>query len=538
MKRWRSVAGATAACLTWAVVPVSAAAPQVHAITDVRIVVAPGQTIENGTVVVRDGVIAAVGSDVAVPEDARVWERSDLTVYPGLIEPYATRSWPDKAASDDEPSPGAHGNEMVRPERSMATYGIEESQAKRLREAGFTTAVVAPKEGIFRGRSAVMNLGAGKANANLLIPDFAHNLSFATNSFGEGYPVSLMGAIALIRQTIMDTRWHGEAWRAYEANPAQKRPQRNAAWAALAGVAAGSETLVVDTEEPLNALRAGRLAREFGLDVQLVGSGKEYRWLDEIVALDTPILLPLSFPDVPNVPADGEPDDPSLSLEDLRHWDEAPTNPKALLDAGATIAFTSHGLDDPKTVLTKAYLAIDRGGLTADEALAALTVTPAALLGISGTAGTVEVGKMANLLIAEGDLFVEEPSLREVWVDGERFEIKEAKPPEIEPAGIWDLTVLTPDGQKLPATLTIEGTVPDLSGTISSPSGDVDLDSASVSGKRLEISFNGASYGMPGTIELHLEIEGNSGTGSGTIPDGSNFSVKGTRTPKEPEVSS
>lgn len=516
-----------------AAMPAFAAGPGVHAITGVRIVTAPGITVEDGTIVIRDGVIEAAGAAVAIPPDARLWEKSELTVYPGLIEPYAVRSWPKN--DQDDAADGAHSNAMVRPERNTALLGVEAGTAKKLRGAGFTTAVVSAEDGIFRGWSSILNLGEGRPSDNLLKGTHAHNVSFESNSFGDGYPSSLMGTIALIRQTLLDARWHEKAWRAYKAAPGQARPEMNSALASLAQVANGNDLVVFEGEDVLTLLRAGDIIREFGLNAHLVGTGREYQWRDEIAALGTPVLLPLNLPDLPEVPDDADDDDLSASLEDLRHWDEAPGNAKSLLEAGVTVAFTTFGLDNPKKLLSNAYLAIDRGELTADEALASLTTTPARLLGISDRAGTIEVGKMANLVIAEGDLFTEKPRLREVWIDGKRFEIKEIEPAEIEPAGTWNLTVTTGDGETIPAVLTISGKVPDLSGTVSSPTGDVELESVEVSGSTLEVSFSGASYGMQGSIELSVEVDGDSASGSGTTPDGS-FTVKGTRTAQEPEA--
>ncbi len=505
--------------------------PAVHALTDVRIVVAPGQTIEKGTVVIRDGVIVAVGADVAPPADARIWEHTDLTVYPGLIDAYVERSWPRK--KDDEAADGGHENALVRPERAITVHGVDDGTAKKLREAGFTTVAVAPEDGLFRGRSAILNLGDGGPDQNLLRASHAQNVTFATTGgFGNGYPGSLMGSVALFRQTLLDARWQEKAWSAYSANPAQKRPPMNTALAALADVAGGRELVVLEGDDALDALRSASMIGEFGLKAHLVGSGDEYKWLDEVAAIGVPLIVPLNLPDLPDPPKE---DDMVLSLEELRHWDQAPGNPKALLDAGVTVALTAHGLDDPKKILSNLWQATDRGGLSADEALALVTTAPAGLLEISDRAGTVAKGKMANLVVVEGDLFTEKPKVREVWVDGHRFEIKESKPAEIEPAGTWNLTVTTGDGQTLPAVMVLTGDAANLSGTISDPDGNqVPLSSASVSGMRLEIVFDGTAYGMPGDIEFTMDIEGDSGSGSGTSPAGE-FTIKGQRS-ETPEV--
>jgi hypothetical protein len=504
--------------------PASSGGPEVYALTDVRIVVAPGQEIENGTIVLRDGVIVAVGADVTAPADARILERTDLTAYPGLIDAYVESSWPVQPDGDLEE--GSHPNPLVRPERAMAAHGLPEAAAGKLREAGFTTAAVSPKEGIFRGSSAVLNLGQGGVSANLLEARHAQNVTFASTSRGGGYPTSLMGSVALFRQTLLDTLWQQQAWSAYESDPAQARPPLDRAYSELLEVARGKELVVLEGDSALDTLRNGALVQEFGLRAQLVGSGNEYRWLDEVSALGLPLIVPVNFPELPRVT---ETDDLSTSLEDLRSWDQAPGNLRSLLDRGNTIAVTSHRLDEPGKVLENLHAAIERGGLDETQALAALTTEPARLLGIDNRAGTLEVGKMANLVLVAGDLFADKPEIREVWIDGNRFEIKTSEPATIEPAGTWDLTVTTEDGQTLAATLTLEGMVASLSGSISEPSGGVvALSAASVSGDRLEVEFEGTSYGLPGPIEFFLDIEGDSGAGSGTTSAGS-FTIKATR---------
>ncbi len=222
-----------------------------------------------------------------------------------------------------------------------------------------------------------------------------------------------------------------------------------------------------------------------------------------------------------------------MDLDDLRHWDEAPSNPQRLLAAGLTVALTTHGLAEPKQLHANLARAIE-AGLTADQALAALTTTPAALLGIADRAGTVSAGKMANLVVVDGELFTKETKVREVWIDGRRYEVKESKPPEVEPAGTWELVVLTGDGQQIPAMLELRGEAPSLEGTISAMGQSIELSSADVSGSSLEVSFDGTGFGIPGTISFTLEISGDEASGPGMSPGGP-FTISGTRTAR-PEV--
>ena len=513
---------------------VAAWQPKVHALVGVRIVTEPGKVIESGAVVMRDGIVEAVG-DVTPPADARVWRVEDvaLTVYPGLIEPYSVRSWPEPKEKDKGPQApqGGHANALVRPERDMALYAADESAAKKLREAGYTTAAVAPKEGLLRGRSAVLNLGDGSVQKNLLRADWAQNVTLKPmpggGDDGAQYPGSLMGAVALFRQTLLDTRWYERSQAAYRRRPAQARPEFSSALAALGPVVAGKQPVVIETENVLDTLRASALVRELGLTALLVGNGEEYKRLAEVRSTGLPHLLPLAFPKAPKAAAT---DDLTVDLDALRDWDLAPGNPKQLIATGLPVAFTSHRLEDPKKLYESLHRAMERG-LTAEEALAAMTTVPARLLGLLDRAGTIAPGKLANLVVVEGDLFVEKPKIREVWIDGERYEVKESKPPEAQPAGTWELTATTSDGQQVPVVLKLTGEPSSLGGTVEAMGSTAELASASISGKSLKLEFDGTPFGFPGRIDMTLEIAGDAATGSGDGPAGA-FTVSGSRTAK------
>ena len=526
MRRWIACA-ALLACAGAA--PTAAELPRVHALTGARIVIEPGRVIDTGTVVLRDGVIEAVGPDVSAPADATTWELDGMTVYPGLIESYLPRSRPDSPG--ESPRQGAHANPLVRPAHRVTSYAGHEETARKLREAGFTTALAAPAEGIFRGSGALMNLGDGAPADNLLGDGFGQFAALQRSD--GGYPQSLMGVIALLRQTLLDAAWYGEAHHRYREAPDQPRPPFDSSLAALGGVSAGEELIVFETGDAVDTLRLAGLVDELGLDAWVVGNGEEYKWLAQIAEAGLPHLLPVAFPEDPKVPDE---DDLTVKLADLRHWDQAPANPGRLLETGLTVAFTSHGLPEPKQLHANLGRALERG-LTADQALAGLTTTPARMLGIADRAGTVSAGKMANLVVVEGGLFSAETKVRELWIDGNRYEIKETRPPEVEPAGSWQLTVETPDGQQIPVSLVLEGEAPSLEGTVAAMGSEpLALSSAEVSGTTVEVSFDSAGLGMPGTITFILEISGERAEGNGTSPSGP-FTISGSRTAR-PEVTS
>lgn len=501
--------------------------PRVHALTDVRIVVSPEQEIAAGTVVLRDGIIESVSAESTdVPPDARIWSGEGLTVYPGLIEPYAVLPWPE--TDEDERPQGGHENFLVQPQRDMTSYGFDEDLAEDLRAAGFTAAVVAPQPGLFRGRSIFVSLGEGSVRENLLGREIAQNVTLGTQA-EDGYPGSLMGSIALFRQTLLDATWYRNARVAYQRNPAQSRPLFDHSLEALAAAAAGEERIVFESSDLLDTLRTVELSRELGLKAWLVASGEEYKRARKLVESGMPVLVPVDFPDAPEPEDDG---DLTIDLAELRHWDQAPDNPRALLEAGSTIAFTSHRLSQPADLHGHLETTVSRG-LEPAAVLAALTTTPARLLGVSHQMGTVEAGKVANLVVVEGDLFVDKPKIRGVWVDGNHFPVREIEPPEIDPAGTWSLEVDAGEVGRLSVSLELIGKPESLEGFITTPGGRSPLTSVIVSGKSLE-----AVYESPilGTVTFNLSGSDDSLSGNGTSDRGT-FKVKARRTSKpEPEV--
>ncbi|MDY7094287.1 MAG: amidohydrolase family protein [Acidobacteriota bacterium] len=394
-----------------------AEAPAVWALTHARVVTAPGRVLDDATVVIRDGLIEAVGTGLQAPPDARIEDFSGLTVYPGLIDAYAERSWPEES----HPPQGSHDNPQVRPERDLALYGHDAGFAKQRRKAGITTALVASAEGVLRGSSALINLGDGGLEHNLLLGAAAQHASLEAAE-GRDYPNSTMGAVALARQSFLDARWYRRARAAWEADPGQPRIPYSRSLEAL-GPAAHGESPVFFTASDVNAVgRAADLATELNLQAVLVGNGHEYQQLPALQAAGFPLILPLSFPEAPEVGDEGPA--AAVALAELRHWDQAAANPARVLGAELTIAFTTHGLDKPAKIFPALAKAREHG-LTEDQILAAWTTVPARLLGLEDRLGTLDAGKWANLLVVEGELWTDEPKLQEVWIDGRRYSLED-----------------------------------------------------------------------------------------------------------------
>jgi hypothetical protein len=503
----------------------------VHALTQVRIVQGPGRLVERGTVVIRDGIIEAVGASVVPPPDARIWEMDSLTVYPGLIDLAVPVSPADGGKGDGEKAgvePLGHELEVVTPERVLAdALTLEDSDREARRGQGFTTVRALPRGGTFRGQAALVNLGDGSLNRNLLRRSAGQVIAFTGNK-GYAYPHSTMGVTAVIRQTFYDTRWYDEAHEVYAAHPVgRERPPTNLALAALSTALAERQPLVLVTGDVLDLLRAGELEREFGISFQFVGSGQEYKRIDEMKRVARSLVIPVSFPETPSVADPGSALD--VTLEALRAWDEAPANAVRLHEAGVTFAFTAHGLKDVGSFGKNVGRAIE-AGLPPDVALAAVTTVPAGMTGLADRLGSLDAGKIANLTVTEGDLFAEDTKVRAVWIDGDRYPVEEIKPPEGDPRGTWEM-VATAAADTYPFTLVLGGEVGSLNAVITLLGREGGAD-ATQSGTSVIVRFDATSFGVPGVIRFSFEVSGDSARGSGQSPDGEGFTLSGTRTAK------
>ncbi|PZR75957.1 MAG: amidohydrolase [Chthoniobacterales bacterium] len=444
--------------------------PRLHALTNARIVTAPGKIIEKGTILIRDGLIVEAGPDVKIPPEARVWDLAGKTIYPGFIDSYSRLGLPETlqpepVRSDVDPddpnakpkeipresAKGMHSwNPRVTPERKAADHlNLDKKATRKFRDLGFTSALVVPGRGIFRGSSALINLQEADVDSMVVAPLVAQHIAFDFDREGDrGYPNSLMGAIALVRQSYLDASWYQAAQDAYKKSPATtERPETNASLAALADQSQHNPA-IFETEDELDLLRALRIADEFKLKPMLLGNGYEYRVRKALAEKKTPIILPLDFPKAPEIerPAQAL----EYRLDELQHWDRAPSNPARLAEAGIPFAFTTQKLEKPeKEFWSRVRLAVRRG-LSKDAALAALTTTPAEMFGVADRLGTIAPGRMANLVVASGDLFGEEARILTTWVDGHYYDVEQGADRDVR--GTWEITA---EGKTLP--LIVEG---------------------------------------------------------------------------------
>ena len=397
--------------------------PGLHALVGGTVVTPEGERA--ATVVVRSGKFAAIGEGVAVPEGARVWDVKGKRLYAGLVEPW----WEVDPGGEKE---GPHWNPAVRPERRVADgYSLGGDDLEARRKLGFTVANLLPKDGIFRGQASIVLLRDGGRGEQVIVPSSGQVVDLARRT--GGYPRSLMGSVALVRQTFSDAAWYRSAAAAHAANPAEiKRPATDASLAAIDLQA----PVLWRARDESSFARIARLAGEFELKPALLGNGYEYRQAQAVASFGDRLFVPLNFPKRPSI------EDAVAALDyalaDLEHWEFAPSNPAFLAKQKVEFGFTAHGLEDKGAKFWEnVRLAVERG-LPAGQALASLTSRPAKVLGIGDRCGAVAPGLFANLIIADGDLFTDKDAkIEATWVDGLPYEFPKVHDPDA--SGVWEV---------------------------------------------------------------------------------------------------
>jgi imidazolonepropionase-like amidohydrolase len=497
--------------------------PAVHALKNLTIVTAPGKKIDKGTIVIRDGIIRSVGAAVAIPADAREWDCTGLTAYAGMIDLYSGYGQPKPPKSQpgtqtaphtESPRGTNYWNANIRSDYSAADNFLPEKElGEKLRAEGFTTVLSVPVQGLIKGTSALVNIGDGAANDQIIAEELFQHSTLQPSGSLDAYPNSLMGRIALMRQTVIDAQWYANAQRTYAKNPDQQRPESNNALAALEEVVAGKQRIMFETTDEHNALRAFAIAKEFKLLPIILGSGYEYRRLNEIKAINAPFIIPVNFPDPPYV--DTPEDAMNAGYEELRHWDFASENPARMKKAGVVFALTAYQLKDPDQFRAMVKTAIDCG-LKADDALAAVTTIPASIVGMEKQLGTIETGKIANIILTDGDLFSNKSKIRETWIDGVRYKVQSL--PETDIRGTWSFNA---PGKIDSAMVEISGSTDKPSAQLQYGTKKVKIGSLAVAQKLVNFSVAGDSIGMPGVIRFSGTISEKSMSGIVEYPDGS-----------------
>src|SRR5215213_5289717 len=495
-----------------------------YAITNARIVTVSGPVIERGTVVIRNGLIAAAGANVNAPSDARVIDGAGLTVYPGLIDSYTNLALPEAAPA---PSPGGGGGggffllqqQQTRPPsgpNSTQPAGLQPevmiedvirpggTEIESWRSAGVTSALTSPRSGIWMGQSALINLSGETPQQMVVRSPVAMHVGFTPLRTGT-YPGSLMGVFSTLRQMMLDAQRYRDSMQVYERNPrGTRRPETDRSLLALIPVLDGRMPVVMLANSEREINRALDLASEFKLKLIVAGGREADQVADRLAQQNVPVLLSLNLPrrTTAAMPeADPEP------LRVLRERVEAQKTAGKLAKVGVRFGFQSGSMTNSSDLLSNANKTIENG-LQPLDALRAFTIWPAEILGVKDQLGSIEVGKIANLTVTRGDLFDRNSRIAHVFIDGRPVDLRPASPGQGRNtlAGTWTVIVNLSQGDRT-ISLTLQQEGERLTGSISGPLGAGEISNGSASNTG-EVRF---------TVSVNVEGQTKEATFTGTL---------------------
>ncbi|MDV6317096.1 amidohydrolase family protein [Idiomarina sp. HP20-50] len=397
--------------------------PSLTAIQNATIITEPGKSFTNATLVIEDGLIQSIERNNRAPAGARVIDGTGYTIYPGFIDPYS--SYGIKVSNEQTPSHmpiynneregGNAANDAIHSQkRWFSEFKTNSDDANKWISQGFTSVQSANLDGVFQGQAVTVSLADKIANDVIYQSEAKQFGSFDKGSSQQQYPSSLMGSIALVRQTLSDADWYETAY----GKQAYDQPvEFNAALDSLTDIEKTGIVFNVNNEKSL--LRADDVFDQFNVPAVYVASGYEYARLNAVKEAASTLIVPLDFPAAPDVAGvDGHLD---VDLADLRHWERAPSNPGVLAQAGVDFALTLHDLEKAESFWPNLRKAV-KHGLSEEKALASLTTIPAQIAGVEDKAGKLAQGYMADFIMVKGDLFAD-GTIQSVWLQGEEKQL-------------------------------------------------------------------------------------------------------------------
>jgi len=488
------------------------------ALTNAKIYITPTEIINGGTLLFRKGKVVAVGKSVNLPKNTVVMDISGKSIYPSFIDIYSIFGVekPEKVKSEgrsaefDTSREGFYWNDHIMPENDAVTkFEYDDTVAKTLREAGFGVVNSHIRDGIARGTGVLVALNGSGNDGDRIIDDrsaqyFSFEKSIAKK---QSYPTSLMGAMALLRQMYYDADWYAKG-NIKTKDRSLEALNKNKPLVQIFGA-----------DDKGNVVRADGIGDAFGIQYAILGGGDEYERVADIKATNAQLILPLNFPDAYDV------SDPFASgyvnLRDMRHWNQAPANPKILADNDITFSFTLYDLKSPADFKEKLMKAIAYG-LPKTKALAALTTVPSQILGKSNEIGSLQKGSYANFLVTSGDVFDKETLLYENWVQGNKHVVNDLALKDIR--GEYDLNVsghtfkLSIKGEAGSPKVEVKHDTAKLKSKFSYSDGWMALSFATKDGKE--------NYRMTGLVNQASEEL----NGKAVLPDGSETTFKTVKT--------
>ena len=501
----------------------SARVTPTYAIVNCKIIPVTGSPIEKGIIIIRDGLIESLGPQgkISIPEDAEIIKAEGLFAYPGLIDAHTNlflelpKQEPRTPGTRRTSTAGPRQKEKAQHPDLMAVKLLKskKTDVAGLHRVGITTVLVVPERGIYAGQSVLLNVNGVKAEPMVIKTPVALHVNFTTAS--GTYPSSLMGTMAFLRQSFLDTEHYSSHKSQFsKSSRGLKRPEYNPFLEALAPYVVEKSPVFFNCANLEDIKRALGLIKEFKLNGFLTGANEAWRVADLLIKnAKVPLLVSLNF----------KPPKTSIYVhqgEELKKKAEEeiyPANAANLHKKKLTFALTSQGLKKPEDIPKNVQKAV-KAGLPKKEALKAMTIIPAKFLGVSSFLGSLEPGKIANIILTSGEIFDEKTRVERVFVDGIAFEIKKPakgeKPTKVNIAGKWSATVSSPMGE-LETILEIEQDGNEISGSISSNMGKWEIREGILSGNELALSISATIMGE--TMDLAFSGTAEKDSIEGTI---------------------
>ena len=473
--------------------------------TNAKIYSSHNTTIENGSMVVKDGKIVQIGKSVEIPKNSTIIDLEGKSIYPSFIDIYSKFGVkaPERK-SGDRRSPqynntrkGYYWNDHIRPEQNaIEFFKYDDRKAKELIKNGFGAVNTHLSDGIIRGKGVLIALTDSGDSNNIIDDNSTQYLSLSKSvTSSQSYPSSIMGVFALLKQVYFDAEWYSKGLSKTNDKSLEALNENK------------NLIQIFEAKNKINSLRIDKIGDEFDIQYVLLGGGDEYERIEEIKATNASYILPVNFPDAYDVEDTYSAN--ILQLSDMREWNQKPTNPSHLEKNNIVFAITLDGLKSPNNLKENIIKAIDHG-LTKEKALEALTSIPAKLIGRNDVLGYLKKDYLANFLITSGEIFDNNTVIYENWVKGNRNIINSMEIKDIR--GKYKLTV----GDK--------NTVLDISGKLEKPKAK--LKDSTLTVKKL--SYKGGWLNMTVNddsnfirISLRVNKENNNLNGKAYYSDGS-----------------
>ncbi len=525
---------------------------KIYAVTNATIVQGTGKTIENGTILIQDGMIIELGTKIEIPEGTEIIDGTGLNVYPAFIDLQTTlgflpaqrgnQSQGSTATTSKAPPPIKRKYDTnLRPDQvAIDLIDLSDKKFERARKAGVAAVLTVPSRGVFPGKSSIIfTMGENHQEVSVKSPSYQF---IQYRNDGRNYPGTLMGVVSFQNQTMIDARYYSDLESRFAKNPrGMSKPKYDPVLAELFDIASGKEQAIIPVNKENELKRAMKLANEFNIDYVFSGVVEGYRLIDMLKNTKKSMIVSVKYPtprsttgyafNLPIKPfkpvkKKGEkspksPTDPTKEI-DKRIKAELHGNAATLKSAGIDFVLGSGG--SPDSFLKNVRLAV-AAGLSEEDALAKMTKEPAEFVGVEDYLGTIEVGKNASIVVSSGNIFDKKTKINYVFVNGNYIEVEkpkveveeEVKKEEPKPAvsktdvaGDWNFTLTSPMGEQT-GTLTLKGSGKSLTGTLSLDGMEIEL-SGSLEGTKIEFTGSIAEA----NIELTFEgkVEGNNMSGS------------------------